>query len=180
MKKIIVLILIVFSFQACRSKKKIVERTNQKIEHALQEQKETSAEIKTQKDSSVNIKSETITIAKTDEIDLTQADPFKTIIIEDQDGKKLIITGANVSIKSKEKSEIKTDTIASSTTLDQTEKATTSEKKNESTTIDKKTRSTNAEITGTATWLWILLIILIVLFLVYLYFKRRSIFSLLK
>ena len=93
MRKIVVIILLVCVW-SCRSKKKIVEREAIKTEVAVNEITKTDVLI----DSSATTSTETIKTDFTNTIALTQADPEKTVTIEDDKGNKLTITGANVVI----------------------------------------------------------------------------------
>lgn len=151
MKKLIP-ILIILLLVGCKTKQKFVEREAVKIERVQETKKDSTVQKDIKTDSIVEKATNTIKITKNTDIELTQADPNKTIILEDSEGKQTKITGANAVIKTRSQLEQTKDTTSialSKSDKSKTDKSETS-KTNES--IDTKKRSTETDITSTSTF----------------------------
>lgn len=154
---------------SCRSKKKLVEKSSElvKTELAIAEVaiETTDIDLKT-KGASV---SEVFSVSKNDVLELTQADPDKSITITNANGDKMSIKGANVKISKKESSTVAKD----SSHLEAELNAINAKNKTKNLQLEasskKDKRNTDVDIKSTSTWLWLLLIVAVVCFLVYKY-----------
>jgi hypothetical protein len=175
MRKLI-LIFILITLIGCKTKKKVTERTHEKKEIVsnIDTKKEEFKDVK--KEGVVNSKTETLKITSNNDIELSQADPNKQIIVEDASGNKTVYTGANVIIRKSEIKESKKDTS--------TIKVSSSDKSiiintDKSKSISKegvKKRSSDSESKGLGFGYVLLIGIALLLFLIYR--NRKTIFRL--
>lgn len=163
----IFLLVISCTFVSCKSKKKILEK--EKLEVFINENKSTTENQKTTttvKDTN-SLKIETVKITSNQKLELTQADPEKVIIIEDETGKKLKITGANAIVSNTNK--IEEATIQKDTSTNTTQITDTKKTEDTKTKIKLKEEKKNLDLktSGLPTWVWIVLIIIILLIIIY-------------
>lgn len=176
MRKIVLLTLIVLTIfvQSCRSKKKIVEREAVKIEKIAEVKKEETTVKDVKTDSVVKTKSETLIITEKKDIELTQGDPNKEIVIIDPDGKKTVYKGANVRLRNSTKVKQKVDTSSTALTkidkskIDKSETIKTEEK------TESKKRSTDSDVKTTPTMLWVAIGIGALGFVIFWYIRRKK------
>lgn len=169
--KYILLILIVFT--SCKTKHKVIERETVKEET----KKEVSINTIEQKDvvtnQDINIGSGTIKINSQSTIKLTQANPDITFTIEDETGKKLKVTGANLDISNNQSKETKKDTLSNKSSTVDKSKNTVSNHTKEETKKDNTKRTSNSDVKTTSTWLWIAIILVVLLGLGY-YINKKT------
>jgi len=168
---LIVLTAILFSFTGCKAKKKTTEREKVKEEIVTEVKTKDVVSVTEKLDSTATGKTENFKVEVDEEIELTQADPDKVITIEDQDGNKLTITGADAKIKKTEKQETAIDTFSATISK---RKDTVQETTTESATEinrERKSRKSDVDIKSFLGYWWILLIILVVGYLLYRWYK---------
>jgi len=151
------LIILMILLIGCKTKHKVIQRSKEIVKEVVKKD--------VKKDSSAVFVIEEIKVKKDESIELTQADPDKTITITDEKGKTLIIKGANAIIKKSVKKEKKKDSIAVKVVT----------KDNTVIKTDTKTisRDTDTVTTGISTWIWIIIITALVIG-AYLWIKRRA------
>jgi ATP-dependent Zn protease len=157
---------------SCASKKKITERSNEKTkrEEVSSVSSITKNAIKTE---TSKIKtSEVYLVSKNDILELTQADPEKSITITNANGQSMSIKGANVTITKNENAGKIKDSINSKTLKTDSSSLKRLENKDISESASKKKRSSDVDVKRTSTWLWIILIIAVVAFIGYRYLKK--------
>lgn len=169
----ILLIAILFSFTGCKSKKKVVEKEQEKVETVTQTQTATEIKEVASIDSVAVKETETIKIESTKDIELEQADPDKTIILEDSSGKVLKVTGANVKITESEK----TETVETIDSTSLQKEAVSDLEVVESETI-KEVRETKKvskwkDLKSFFGGWWIILIIVLILLAIYYIIRKR-------
>ena len=169
--RILLIIILSLILIGCRTKKKVTERENVQIETVHKEDVTQKTETTTKIDSTVVEKEETLVIDKGQEIELVQADPEKTITIENEKGKKLVIKGADARIKQNDTKVLKNEesvlkTITEGNTSTSSDK-TTSDKKD----ISKKSRTSDSY-AKTAPTILVIGLVVVAIFFLYRYKNR--------
>lgn len=174
--KCIMILFIIFIFHglvSCKTKQKTTEREKEKIVSTLQEKSidKTILDIKT--DSFAKKGSSHIFTNENQSLELTQADPNKKIIVEDEKGNKLHITGANAVLKNNKETSTKKDT--SNVAVSKTDKSKL-DKSKETKTSDKKEsskRNTNSDVKTTSIWMWVTIGLVAIVIIGLVVFKKQ-------
>ena len=161
-KYIFILVFLVF---ACGSKKKTITQTKTKTEAKIQEKKDQQTNIlETQKDtlsSKEVIEFNEVSLNQNSTLNLTQADPKKTITVKTPTG-NFEIKGANASIKNE--SQTKKTNQTTTTNIDRSNEfklldQSTEEKKVDINFSQKDKRTQKFKDKKNQSWIWILLVI---------------------
>jgi len=152
MKNILIILLLVLLAAGCRSKQKVVQRSNEKMAVAIEEVATIKNESVTAEASVKETTGAGILISDETEIELTQADPNKVIRIIDAAGNTRIVQGANVKLRRNQSSAatISSEKTEASGVQIKNESGTATKKTNIDS--DKKSRETAVKIKGPNTW----------------------------
>ena len=169
---LLILLMVMFS---CKAKKKVTERETKEIATIEVVDKTETTTVVEKSDSLVTSKTETIKVISIEDLDLKQSDPNKTITIEDETGKKLIIKGADVKIHTSKSNEVVVDTTSISVKKDSAlESLKTDNTKTTKTEKTKKRTSTVDIKTFLGGW-WIWVLVAIIVLIIWYVLKRYRI-----
>lgn len=151
---IIIISLMVLMVFGCKTKDKVTERERIKTVSALEEKKidQTHNDIKI--DSFAKKGSASIKITDNQSLELTQADPDKKIIVEDSNGNKLQITGANAVLKNNKETVNAKDTTEITLTKKDLSKNDKSEEKSAFDKNETQKRTSDSKVKTTSVWMW--------------------------
>tara|TARA_R110000803_G_scaffold206969_1_gene274589 strand:+ start:2640 stop:3158 length:519 start_codon:yes stop_codon:yes gene_type:complete len=168
MKKIIIIILLL-TLIGCKTKKKVTERTHEKIELSEIKKIVDSTKKEVKKNILNKNKSEVLKITENKDVELTQADPNKEIIVIDSRGSKTIYKGANVIIRDKKIKESKIDTSSSDILIVEKDNSIKTDNSKTTTKTEIKKRTSDSFVKGIspAIGFGIGLGLLVILYLVY-------------
>ena len=148
MKKLILIILLSLVLIGCKTKKKVTERTEEKIELSEIKKIVDSTKKEVKKNVLIKNKSEVLKITEDKDVELTQADPNKEIVVIDSRGKKTVYKGANVTIRDKKIKESKVDTSSTNTEIVETDNSTKTDNSITKTKTEIKKRKSDSFVKG--------------------------------